>query len=108
METENRQTKPKHHSIISDIWFFVRFYRREEPLVLLLCAIEIILGAFMPLLMIYLPKIAIDLVEQRTDIGRAVFVLGGYSLLMMFVFGLKSGIQEVQYTGDFFLKKSAP
>lgn len=114
METENRHTKPKHHSIISDIWFFVRFYRREEPFILLLCAAEIILGAFMPLLMIYLPKIAIDLVEQRADIGRAVLILGGYSLLMMFVFGLKNGIQAGKYNlyntqrsnilGIFFLK----
>ncbi len=114
MEAEKKQRALKHYSILSDIWFFVRFYKREEPLVLFFCGAEIILGACIPLLTIYLPKLAIDLVEQRADTGRVVIILGGYSLLMMTALGLKNGIQAGKYNlyniqrtnilGIFFLK----
>lgn len=114
METENKQFRPKHYSILSDILFFIRFYKQNEPFVLVFCAIEIVLGAFMPLLVIYLPKIAIDLVEQKAAVGRALYILGGYSVLMMLVFGLKNGVEAGKYNlyntqrtnllGIFFLK----
>lgn len=114
MEASTKEFEPKHYSIVSDIWFFIRFYRKEEPFLLVLCGIEIILGAFSPLLTIYLPKIALDLVEQRAALGHALLVLGGYSLLLMFVYGFKNGIQAGKYNlynvqrtnllGMFFLK----
>ena len=114
METSTKEFEPKHYSIVSDIWFFIRFYRKQEPFVLVFCGIEIILGAFSPLLAIYLPKIAIDLVEQRVAIGHALLVLGCYSLILMLVYGLKNGIRAGKYNlyniqrtnllGMFFLK----
>lgn len=97
METQTKEFEPKHYSIASDIWYFIRFYREQEPVVLVFCAIEILLGALSPLLMIYLPKIAIDLVEQRAAVGHALLALGGYSILMMLVYGFKSGIQAGKY-----------
>ncbi|MCM1122655.1 MAG: ABC transporter ATP-binding protein/permease [Eubacterium sp.] len=110
----NQEFKVKRHSVISDICFFIRYYREHEPLVLIFCAFEILFGALSPLLMIYLPKTAIDLVEQEVPVGRALFVLGGYSLVLMLVYGLKSGLEIGKYNlyntqrtnmlGMFFLK----
>ncbi len=109
-----QEDEVKHYSIVSDIWYFICFYRKQEPLVLVFCTVEIILGALSPLLMIYLPKIAIDLVEQKAELGHALFILGGYSLLMMLVYGVKNGLQAGKYNlyntqrtnllGMFFLK----
>ena len=114
METSSKEFEPKHYSIVSDIWYFIRFYRKQEPFVLVFCGIEIILGALSPLLMIYLPKIAIDLVERRAAVRHVLFVLGGYSILMMLVYGFKNGLQTGKYNlyntqrtnflGMFFLK----
>lgn len=76
---------PKHYFIISDIIYYIGFYKKYEPSVLLLSGIEIILGAFIPLFGIYLPKITIDLVVQECSVSRAVFVLGLFTLVMVAV-----------------------
>ena len=68
----------KHNSVISDIWFYIRLFRKNEPLVLVLGGAEIVLGAFLPFFMIYLPKVAIDLVERRAPAGPALIFIGGF------------------------------
>lgn len=114
MESQNRGRELKHNTIISDIWFYIRYYKKYEPFVLVFCGIEIILGALLPLFMIYLPKIAIDLVEQRAPVGHALLVLGGFGTLTMLVCGVKKGVEAGKYNlyntqrtnlmGMFFLK----
>lgn len=66
MEKGKEAFEPKHYSIGSDILFFVRFYRRQEPMVLAFCGTEILLCALLPLFLIYLPKLTVDLVEGRS------------------------------------------
>lgn len=97
METTKQKFEPKHYSVISDIWYFIRYYRKHEPMVLVCCAAEILLGALLPLLLIYLPKLALDLVEQKAGVGYAVRMLGSYSLLMMLLYGLYQSIQMGKY-----------
>lgn len=114
MKARSSEWEPKHNSIVSDVWFFIHFYKKHEPFVLVFCGIEIVLGALFPLLAIYLPKIAIDLVEQRAALGHAMFVLGGWSLLTVLVYGVKNSVQAGKYNlyntqrtnlvGLFFLK----
>ncbi len=104
----------KHNSVISDIWFYIRLFRKHEPLVLVLGGAEIILGALLPLFMIYLPKIAIDLVERKASSGQALLILGGFSILAMFASGMYKGVEAGKYNlyntqrtnlmGMFFLK----
>lgn len=76
MQTAEEKFIPKHYSIISDILYYIRHYRKYEPMVLVFSGLEILLGALVPLLAIWLPKIAVDLVVQGTTIPRAVKVLG--------------------------------
>lgn len=114
MESQNRGWELKHNTIISDIWFYIRYYKKYEPFVLVFCGIQIILGALWPLFMIYLPKIAIDLVEQRAPVGHALLVPGGFGTLTMLVCGVKKGVEAGKYNlyntqrtnlmGMFFLK----
>lgn len=104
----------KHNSVISDIWFYLRLFKKHEPLVLVFGGAEIILGAFLPFFMIYLPKLALDLVEQGAPVGRAALVLGSFSLLMMLACGVQKGVEAGKYNlyntqrtnliGIFFLK----
>lgn len=85
MQTAEEKYIPKHYSIISDILYYIRHFRKYEPMVLVFSGLEILLGALVPLLAIWLPKIAVDLVVQGTTIARAVEVLGLFTLLMILV-----------------------
>lgn len=97
MGTCNSEQEWKHNSVISDIWFYIRFYKKHEPFVLVFGGAEIIFGAFLPILMIYLPKIAIDLVERRETPGRAFLILGGFGLFTMLICGAKKGVEAGKY-----------
>ena len=114
MESQDRRQELKHNTITSDIRFYIRYYKKYEPFVLVFCGIEIILGALLPLFMIYLPKIAIDLVEQKAPVGHSLLVLGGFGTLSMLVCGVKKSVEAGKYNlyntqrtnlmGMFFLK----
>ncbi|MBQ9119780.1 MAG: hypothetical protein IJY09_06985, partial [Lachnospiraceae bacterium] len=79
----NEKFVPKHYSILSDIVYFIRFYAKYEPTVLVCCAIEILLGAVIPLFGIYLPKLVVDLVTAGAERGSAAKELLIFTLLMM-------------------------
>ena len=85
MQTAEERFVPKHYSIMSDILYFIRHFRKYEPMVLFFSTLEILLGALVPLLAIWLPKITVDLVVQGATVTRAVEVLGLFTLLMIFV-----------------------
>lgn len=97
METRDKEQEWKHNSVISDIWFYIRFYKKHEPFVLVFGGMEIIFGVLLPLLMIYLPKIAIDLVERGEAPGKAFLILGGFGFLTMLICGAKKGVEAGKY-----------
>jgi len=104
----------KHYSILNDILYFVKYFAKYEPIVLVCCAVEIFLGAVLPLIGIYLPKLTLDLVIEGADIGRAIRVLGLFTVLMMAVYGINTAVTNGKYylynsqrcnlIGDLFLK----
>ena len=106
---------PKHYSILSDIIYFIKYFKKYEPLVLYFSLLEIILSAVVPLTGIYLPKIAIDLVTRKAAIQEAVTILVLFTLLMVAVCTLKTAVasgkynyynaQRDQFVGFLFLKK---
>lgn len=97
MEAANKEFVPKHYSILSDIVFYIKFLRREEPVVLVFSAVQIILGSMAPLLGIWLPKLTLDLVTQGVTISRVVAVLGGFVLLMMAFNGICGAVNGGKY-----------
>lgn len=88
---------PKHYSIISDIIYFIKYFHKHEPVVLLLCGVEIILGAATPLAGIYLPKAAIDLAVQGASVQKTVMLLVPFTLLIMAVYTLKTAVSSGKY-----------
>ena len=97
MEAEKKEFVPKHYSILSDILFFADYFKREEPMVLFFSCIEILLKAAVPLFGIWLPKLAIDLVEKEAGITQAAFVLGGFVLCMIVFNGASQAVQGAKY-----------
>lgn len=97
MEAANKEFVPKHYSILSDIVFYIKFLLREEPVVLVFSAVQIVLGAVAPLLGIWLPKLTLDLVTQGVTMARAVTVLGGFVLLMMAFNGISGAVNGGKY-----------
>lgn len=87
----------KHYSILNDIFYFVKYFRKYEPVVLVCCAVEILLGTTLPLIGIYLPKITLDLVTGGADIGHTVTVLGLFTILMMGVYGINAAVSNGKY-----------
>ena len=88
---------PKHYSILSDIYFFIKFFRQEEPMVLVLSVLEILLRSVAPLIGIWLPKLTIDLAEQGVTVTRAATALGCFVLLMIIVNGTGQAVQGGKY-----------
>ena len=96
-EKEKQEFIPKKYSIISDILFFVNFYKKYEPLVLVCCVVEIILGTIFPVFSIYLPKITIDLIISHAGIKEMIFFLGSFTVLMIIVYGMHSFVSDGKY-----------
>lgn len=97
MEAEKKGFVPKHYSILSDILFFADYFRREEPMVLVLSVFEIILKSVAPLIGIWLPKVTLDLVEQGATVPRAATVLGSFVILMILVNGINQAVEGGKY-----------
>ncbi|MCI9079358.1 MAG: ABC transporter ATP-binding protein [Lachnospiraceae bacterium] len=93
----NQEFVPKHYSIISDIIYFIRYFKEYEPVVLFFSMLEIILSAIVPLTGIYLPKIAIDLITRKASIQEAVVILVLFTVLMAAVCTLKTAVAAGKY-----------
>ncbi|MCM1539675.1 MAG: ABC transporter ATP-binding protein/permease [Blautia sp.] len=87
----------RHYSIPQNIIWCFRFYRKQVPFFLWLALAEILVGAAMPYIRIYLPKVALDLVTGGADIGQLVWKLGGLGLLFMLLQALYDGVSEGKY-----------
>ncbi len=89
MEEQNNKEQIKHYSIVSDIWYFIKHFKKYQPIVLVLCTMEIILGVITPLLGIYIPKLAVDAVGNGWRIEKTIIILGGLAIVNMLVNGLE-------------------
>lgn len=75
----------KHYSIASDIIYFIKYYKKYEPAVLIMSGVEILLGAVIPLFGLILPKIAVELVAYGVTVPHAVLVLSLFTIMMIAV-----------------------
>lgn len=81
---------PKHYSILSDVMFFFRHFKKYEPAVLVLSALEIALGAVIPLIGIYLPKLVMDIATDGVTEKKAIIILGLFTLMMAAVYSIRN------------------
>lgn len=87
----------RHYSILSDIIYYIKYYKTYEPVVLIFSAAEIVLGAVIPLIGIYLPKITIDLVVEGAAVRRVLLALGLFTLMMTLVRTVHAGASGGKY-----------
>lgn len=80
---QERSQLEKHYNIFQNIGYFFKFYRQSIPVFLWLCLVEIVFGAVQPLLCIYLPKLAVDLVTKGVTWQRLWLTLGTFGLLLL-------------------------
>lgn len=104
----------QNYSILNNVIYFIKYFKKYEPAVLMLSAAEIILGAAIPLIGIYLPKITIDLIEQGISVEKVTLMLGIFTVMIMAVYGFGEAVSFGKYfkynsqrsnlTGMLFLK----
>lgn len=119
METENikeqkKEPECRHYSVISNVWYFMRLFWKNEPIILILCGIEIVLAAISPLIGIYLPKLTIDFITKQVTLRELLAVMVPFTIGMMLLYGISCGVgvgkyhfynmQRTDFLGALFLK----
>lgn len=87
----------KHYSIFNNALYFVKYFKQEEPLLLWLCLLEILLGAIIPMIGIYLPKIVLNLLTDGITIKRLMLFLGSASIIMMLLYGGARAVENGKF-----------
>lgn len=87
----------KTYNIIQNVGFYFDFYKRNIPLFLWICLLEIILGSLAPYLEIYLPKLIVELVTGQYSEQKVILIISLFGLLCICVFGAKSACEQGKY-----------
>ena len=85
------------HSIPSNILFWLKIYWKWEPGVVLLAALELILGALVPLVGIYLHKLVLDMLAGHVTAAVLIRTLGLWGLLAAALYGVSGGLRGKYY-----------
>lgn len=85
------------HSIPSNILFWLKIYWKWEPGVVLLAALELILGALVPLVGIYLPKLVLDMLAGHVTAAVLIRTLGLWGLMAAALYGVSGGLRGKYY-----------
>ena len=82
------------YHVFQNIIFLIQDIRKEHPMLLLLIAVQILLGVVSPVFGIYMPKLALDLVMNQADRKEIFAVLGSFGLMMALAMAL-SGMADL-------------
>lgn len=88
----------KKYSVVSNVCFYLCWFAKYEPIVLVLGGVEVILRVLHPYLEMYLPKLTLDLVIEGVTIEHLFLVLGMFILLMI----LSSSLGKAVTIGAYF------
>lgn len=64
----------KHYSIISDCCYLIKKYRKNFPSALILATIQIVLTITGSVMVIFLPKFAVDIATGESNMGLGEFI----------------------------------
>ncbi|MCM1188055.1 MAG: ABC transporter ATP-binding protein/permease [bacterium] len=95
-----KQTKSpcgKHYTILQNIAYYFRYYRKSIPVFLWLCLAEIVFGAVSPLFGIYLPKLAVDLATKGVTWQRMWLTIGVFGMLCLCVRVTEAACENGKY-----------
>ncbi len=94
----NKKNKSKQqYSIINNIVFLAGDMARAFPPLLFFLALEMILAVAAPVLSLYVPKIAIDLVTNAAPVKQILISLGSIGLAMTFAMALSGMAGQGKY-----------
>lgn len=94
---ENQTNRVVHHSILSNIWFWLKIYWRYAPGVVLTACLGLILGTLVPLVGIYLPKLVLDLLAGETPAEVLIRTLCLCGIMTAVLYGLNSATYGKYY-----------
>lgn len=92
-----RQNVDSQYSILNNIIFLLRAIASHRPFLFLLIIIEIVTSIVSPVIAIYLPSYAVELVTGKTDATVILFKLGGLGALLAVFQGLRNMASEGKY-----------
>ena len=77
----NKKNKPKY-SVIKNILFLVKDMAKAHPLLIFFLLLEMTLSVISPVLNLYVPKVALELVTNKADKDQILLSLGFIGLAM--------------------------
>ena len=89
--------KKVKYGILNNLLFLLRDMVREYPLLLLYLLLEMTLSVIGPILGLYLPKTALDLVSAGADERTVLYRLGGLGILMTLGMALSAMAERGKY-----------
>lgn len=94
---EDRTNRVVRHSILSNIWFWLKIYWRYTPGVVLTACLGLALGALVPLVGIYLPKLVLDLLAGETSAEGLIRTLCLWGIMTAALYGLNAATYGKYY-----------
>ena len=92
-----RQKAAGDYSVFNNITFLLRAIASHQPFLFLLIVIEIVTSIIAPVIGIYLPSYAVDLVTGKADVTVLLIKLGGLGMLLAVLQGLRDMASEGKY-----------
>jgi hypothetical protein len=93
---ETEKNRPLH-SVWGNVWYLLCEIARADRLLLALLVVQAVCGVLSPLLGIYLPKLAVELVTRRADMREILGGLGGFTALLGAVVALRQYAEGAKY-----------
>ena len=78
---KKKKDKPKY-SVLQNVGFLLKDIARDYKLLLLFLVVEAFFGIITPVLGIYLPKLAVELVTESANTQRILLTLGVFVVVL--------------------------
>lgn len=85
------------YSIINNVIYLFKEIAATYPFLFILIFVEMVLSVISPVISIYLPSLAVNLVTEQVDKSQLLFQLGGLGLLLAVTLGLNHMASDGKY-----------
>lgn len=92
-----KKQEMKRYSLVGNVLYFWRLFWENEPSVVILSVVEILLAAAVPFAGIWLPKLTIDLVMSNVSVSKILWTMLAFSAGMFFLYGSYHAISRGKY-----------
>jgi ATP-binding cassette subfamily B protein len=96
VKLKEKKEKPKY-SVLQNVGFLLKDMTRDYKLLLLFLIVEALFGIITPILGIYLPKLAVELVTEGANTQRVLLTLGVFVVVLTGAITLQSTAGRAKY-----------